>query len=387
MKKRYLYLILSLFASYFFSCQQTPHKSEIPLIAKCDTCALEKKNTLFAFVGEKINVQRLPNEKGSMDYGFIASYRILVPVYGVYSGDTISFSAYDHYGWPAFAAYKHALLFVSEDSGKYYHEKYQFFDVYPAKNGRWASSYKAGDYDHVYNLHTPVKLERIDFMAPVKYPLYIKRRDGRIDTLSYLAPYYLTQGDSALAVYGNYIEDLFALKKSGVLAARGLFDKTPEQEALDVQPISLEDVKRPYDAEDLRFIAFWKTFASAITEPGLKKFQAIALDSLLVCDTLLSTRAFVNRCFAEVINKDVLPRISDTAGKTFTWAEASWENLTSSAQKQIVMVGRKYRFRQVEAHRSTDNQWPPEIVFDFIETRKGYRFYGIDHHWFINCCR
>src|ERR1700743_1101059 len=97
MKKRYLYLFLSLFASHFFSCQQTLHRSEIPLIAKCDTCALEKKNTLFAFVGEKINVKQLPNEKGSMDYGFIASYRILVSVYGVYSGDTISFTTYDHY--------------------------------------------------------------------------------------------------------------------------------------------------------------------------------------------------------------------------------------------------------------------------------------------------
>jgi hypothetical protein len=385
--KRYLFLLLPLFASYISSCRHTPYRTNVPLIAKCDTCALEKRNTLFAFVGEKIDVQRLPNEKESMDYGFTARYRVLMPVYGFYTGDIISFTVYDHYGWPAFAAYQHALLFLSEDHGKYYHEKYQFFDVYPTKNGRWASSYKPGDYGHAYNRNTPIKPERIDFVAPVKYPLYIKTRDGSVDTLSYPAPYYQTQGDSAIAVYGNYIEDLFALKKSSVLAARGLFDKTPEQEAFDAQPVLLEDVKRPYDADDLRFIAFWKIFGNAVKEPGLKNFQAIALDSLLVCDTLLSTPAFINRCFGEVINKDVLARISDTAGKTFTWTEATWEKLTSSAQKQIVMVGRKYRFRQVEAHQSTENHRPPEIVFNFIETRKGYRLYGIDHHWFINCCR
>jgi hypothetical protein len=36
-------------------------------------------------------------------------------------------------------------------------------------------------------------------------------------------PYYEIEGDKAIAVYGNYIEDLFLLKQSGVLKARGVF--------------------------------------------------------------------------------------------------------------------------------------------------------------------
>ncbi|HEY4287445.1 MAG TPA: hypothetical protein VGN00_10150 [Puia sp.] len=135
-----------------------------------------------------------------MDYGFTARYKVLMPVYGFYTGDTISSTAYDHYGWPGFAAYQHALLFVSEEHGKYYHEKYQFFDVYPTRNGRWASSYQSGDFGHAYNLHTHIKSERIDVVAPVKYPLHIERRDGSEDTFSYPAPYFLTQEDSAIAV-------------------------------------------------------------------------------------------------------------------------------------------------------------------------------------------
>ena len=37
--------------------------------------------------------------------------------------------------------------------------------------------------------------------------------------------------------------------------------------------------------------------------------------------------------------------------------------------------------------RSTKNNNPPTVRFDFIETKKGYRLYGIDHHWFKECCQ
>jgi hypothetical protein len=156
---------------------------------------------------------------------------------------------------------------------------------------------------------------------------------------------------------------------------------------LELQNIVLEDVKRPYDADDLKFITFWKTFATSVKDPGLTKFRNIALDSLLMCDTLLSTNEFIKRCFREVIDDDVMKRIDDTIAKAFTWTEANFENLRSNAKREIVRVGKKYRFRQVIVARSTEGNSPPEIVFDFIETRKGYRLYGIDHHWFQNCCR
>jgi len=42
-------------------------------------------------------------------------------------------------------------------------------------------------------------------------------------TRSYPKPYFKTIGDSAIAVYGNYVEELFELKRDGYLTARELF--------------------------------------------------------------------------------------------------------------------------------------------------------------------
>jgi hypothetical protein len=120
-------------------------------------------NRLFVFVGEKLSVEPLPHERGSMDNGFKAKYAILKKIYGNFPQDTIEFVAYDHYGTPPFSKFKNALLYVSADSGTYYHQKYMYNDVYKTKDGRWAGTYAGGDYKHAYNKHTKIKPIKIDF--------------------------------------------------------------------------------------------------------------------------------------------------------------------------------------------------------------------------------
>ncbi|WP_315818528.1 hypothetical protein [Paraflavitalea speifideaquila] len=46
-----------------------------------------KNNGLIAFVGEKIDVQYVPDKPGSMDAGFRAKYKVLLRVYGNYPED------------------------------------------------------------------------------------------------------------------------------------------------------------------------------------------------------------------------------------------------------------------------------------------------------------
>jgi hypothetical protein len=143
-------------------------------------------------------------------------------VYGTFQADTIEFLAFDHYGTPAFSKYKYVMLFVSNENGKLYHEKYQYFDVYKTKSGRWASSYKVGDYEHDYNKNTSVKPEVVDFLNQVSYNIKGRRKDD----IEYLfpSPYFKIVRQKAIAVWGNYIEELFELKKGGILKARGIFE-------------------------------------------------------------------------------------------------------------------------------------------------------------------
>jgi hypothetical protein len=203
-------------------------RNQKPLIEKNITDPIERENTLFVFVGEKIDVSEIPVREGSIDFGFKAKYKVLLKVYGNYSRDTIDFIGYDHYGFPRFAKFKDVLLFVSNDSGRLYHEKYMFHDVYKTKDGRWAGPYDISDYGHPFIEAIDIKPEIIEFQDQVSYPIGGLQQEYR--KLRYPEPYFKITDSSAVAIYGNYLNDLFMLKKRTVLTARGLFSGKKEIE-------------------------------------------------------------------------------------------------------------------------------------------------------------
>lgn len=181
-------------------------------------------NRLFAFVGQKILVEILPHREGSMDGGFKAKYKILQKVFGDFSQDTIEFVAYDHYGVPSFSKFENVLLYVSADSGTYFHQKYMYNDVYKTKDDRWAGSYAILDYKHGNNKKVKIKPIKIDFQNPVVYPLEEIRESGDTVQLAYPKPYFKTTNNGAIVVYGNYVEELFMLKRDGFFTARNIFN-------------------------------------------------------------------------------------------------------------------------------------------------------------------
>lgn len=196
-----------------------------------------RKDSLYVFVGEKINIEEIPYKIDTlpngrveipMDAGFNCEYRIIENVYGNYPSDTINFKAYDHYGIPTFSKYDNVMLFVSlESDGKLYHEKYQFFNLYKTKNEKWASPYSAYDYGHPYlKDETQIKPERIKFDSSVSFDIS-KLKDSDI---KYWFPkkYYSIKEGKAYPKYGNYIPELFELKKRGILQARGIFSEDEE---------------------------------------------------------------------------------------------------------------------------------------------------------------
>ncbi len=200
------------------------------------------KDSLIVFVGEIIEVKLSPEEKKkepvdtiivgkdteyvrhlsiSMDSRYMAKYKILQLIQGTYKADTIEFVAFDHYGKPGFSKYKTVLLFVSISDGKLYHEKYQYFGLYLTKSGKWASPYPSSDYNHPYKDKITVRPEKIEFTSEVSFPLD-KLTKEQIE-IWYPAPYYEIRSGKAVAIYGNYIDDLFKLKQQTVLKARGLY--------------------------------------------------------------------------------------------------------------------------------------------------------------------
>ena len=211
MMKLFIFCLLT----FLFACQ---NKDKAPLIQRGQTSDAEQKNTLFVFVGKKISVTEVSQNSNSMDAHFKATYLILQRVYGSFPKDNIEFEVADHYGIPGFSHYDHVMLFVSENNGKYYHEKYQYFDVYPTEDGKWAGVYhEIGGYD------LPLPAKQIAFKKDVHLPLSLLNNQGEMVRPKYSAPYYKIVGNSAYPLYGFTIEELFAIKKNGVLKARGFF--------------------------------------------------------------------------------------------------------------------------------------------------------------------
>ena len=183
----------------------------------------EKK--LYAFVGAKLSLEPLDPKYSNgtilMDNAFKAKYKILQDVYGDYKGDTIEFDVYDHYGKPAFSSFENVLLYVvEEEDGKLYHEKYLFSPVFQTKEGKWAGAYESEDYQNESNANYTIKPIEIDFVNGVGFSI----SDSSNAKTMFPEPYFRIEGNEAVPVMGNYVEDLVRLKLNGILTRRGYID-------------------------------------------------------------------------------------------------------------------------------------------------------------------
>ncbi|GEN75630.1 hypothetical protein [Chryseobacterium hagamense] len=146
--------------------------------------------------------------------GFRFKYKIKEQIYGNYPTDTIEFKAYDHYGAPKFRLYDTVLLFVGEWCGKLYHEKYQFFDFYKTRDGRWASPGDPYKF-HGYQKEKLVKAQAIEFEPSLRIDISNSHSYSYKRPQKYEEPYYRILGDKAVPLMGTYIEDLIKVKMGG----------------------------------------------------------------------------------------------------------------------------------------------------------------------------
>lgn len=187
-------------------------------------------DTLFVFVGQKLSIKKLPrpaDPPGQMIVSYEnyqAKYKIIQNVFGDYSDKTIVFNTNDHYGVPAFSKSKYALLFVYKHNGKYHDVRYQYFDVYKTTDGRWASCGDPFYFDEKFkdSVKTPIPVVKLDFHKPVKFKINPTRDSARIREV-FPEPYFKIEGLTATGLMGSYVDDLFIVKKEGILKQLGYF--------------------------------------------------------------------------------------------------------------------------------------------------------------------
>lgn len=175
-------------------------------------CEQKTPSNYYIFVGEKIEVkgEEIPYYCDTilMDGKFKASYKVLKNVYGKFPQNTISFFAFDHYGIPKFSKYENVLLFIGEYCNELFHTKYQFFDVYKTKNGKWATPGNPYKYNQ-YKKNKIVKARRIKFDKNVFFDISNISKD-RIEK-EYPKEYFNIVGNKAIPIKGTYINELIKI--------------------------------------------------------------------------------------------------------------------------------------------------------------------------------
>lgn len=120
--------------------------------AAADAAKPQEPGTV-AFVGKLVSIQEVPDpcrnqtvRKGAAqvsclfgDATYEATYEVVDVLAGSPGWTSQTFFIGDHYGFPDFAEYRHALLFVAKDQEGWYVHRDQGYAVFPTADSSWAS--------------------------------------------------------------------------------------------------------------------------------------------------------------------------------------------------------------------------------------------------------
>lgn len=177
----------------------------------------------YVFVGKKIKLEYAKRKYYcnviSFDSKFDAEYKVIKSIYGKLDEDIIKFTVYDHNGRPQFGNFDTVMLFISNYCNEFFHQKYQYYDLYKTKDGRYASPYKTFEYSRLDSTSL-IKPELIEFEKKVFYK--IKNASKEHILKNYPEPYYKIKRNKVIAIYGNYVPELLELKKQTILKERNI---------------------------------------------------------------------------------------------------------------------------------------------------------------------
>lgn len=116
---------------FAFGAEKTP-TAFVGSFVKITEIECDTSNTTDAETGEAVAVICL-------DALYQATYRVEKVLEGKLVTDSeVTFNVADHYGFPKFAERKHALIFLDEHDGNYYHIKYQWVPAFRTNDGDFA---------------------------------------------------------------------------------------------------------------------------------------------------------------------------------------------------------------------------------------------------------
>lgn len=361
---------------------------------------------LLIFVGEKIEVTEMEQEKGSdiPNLKFKARYKVLKVVCGEHKEKEIEFIVFDNYGRPRFEKYDNVLLYITKEDSTFYHEKYLFDDVYKTKDGQWAGPYSADNYDRVDTSRSKIKPRKIEFDTALVFDLKgVSRNELQ---KRFPVPFFRIEGRRAIAAYGNYVGEIVELKKNGVLKARGFYG-TEEDQVVKESDVSLTDIALVDNAvlskaDEYNLKMFFEKFTQAIAEKDSVFIRKNSLDSVYcsVCEGY-TAEEFVER-FRFENNLETVDTFLISAfrnlPKSILFEKMQKSNYKISAERYRVYYGKSekadkgtakeeivYQISIIVPSDKGELKFNYTHTFEFVLRNGQYKFFGMkteDNAWY-----
>jgi hypothetical protein len=284
-------------------CKQS--RPNVPMIAVSEDSAFRKEyDDLLVIIGSSVSGHKMNFDSFVQLDPFLADgvvnakYKVHAWVYGNEPPpDTIEFTSYDHYSYFGFLKSEYAMLFLRKSKGKYYHEKYLYYDVYKTKTGHWASPrWDIWNFDTLKNGRS--MLRKMAYYKPVEYELevpedsfYYADEWAELKKI-YPEPFYEIENFKATTSYGVVDTALFRLAVEGTLKSRMEFsaDNVPrEVELVPYVPVKAPELS---NEEVNAFSVFFKDFVNAIHNSDTPTLIQLSLPALQVCDSMYGVSFF-----------------------------------------------------------------------------------------------
>jgi hypothetical protein len=126
---------------------------------------------------------------------------------------------------------------------------------------------------------------------------------------------------------------------------------------------------------DSNFLSYWQKFADVVKASNYSQLKEMSLDTLECEHTNIHVEAFIKSHFGKVFSDSVLLKIADTEKMDFINAAMEPTYFSPSVKQQI--KNGNYTIKEVNI---TTGKYPDVLIttLKFIETDKGYKFYGYD---------
>jgi hypothetical protein len=192
--------------------------------------ATESPSDTLVFIGERVSIEEAPDPCDehfarigtrnciSMDSLFSARYSVIEPIVGKPADEAIRFQIADHYGFPAFARFRYALLFVAQAKEDAWLHKYQGIPLHETVDGQWAS---CGDIRRDPSARASPQLRALRFKQEIAHEADLP--DYMLE--SYRAgerPYWRIERGKVWCSQGMLVEDVYEVVRTGVMRARGI---------------------------------------------------------------------------------------------------------------------------------------------------------------------